>query len=225
MGGTGINAFTSNEIIAYHNSFPGNQIDKWMEVYSHRFVNPVFRMFQSELETVYEEKNMYADDSFGTMFEFFMKNFYKKHPSGQQSVIGSVEHLKNPSLTKMTEYYNTYYVANNMALILSGDFDIKTVEPMIEEKFGNWRTGEIPAFPEIKENPFNGREQIKVRMTPIKAAILGFRTFPKGHEDEVIFDVMSEVASNSAGTGLFDKLRDDNKIMLAALMNNNYKTI
>ena len=58
IGGKGINAYTSFEQTVYHNSFPSNQLDKWLDIYSERFRNPVFRLFQSELETVYEEKNM-----------------------------------------------------------------------------------------------------------------------------------------------------------------------
>ena len=49
MGGSWINAFTSNDAIVYLNKFPGNQMEKWLEIYSHRFINPVFRLFQSLL--------------------------------------------------------------------------------------------------------------------------------------------------------------------------------
>ena len=124
MGGTWINAFTSNDVIAYFNKFPGDQVEKWLEIYSHRFMNPVFRLFQAELETVYEEKNRAMDNVFRNLFVTYLENFFKEHPYGQQTVLGSVDHLKNPSLTKMQEYYDTYYVANNMALLISGDFSI-----------------------------------------------------------------------------------------------------
>ena len=97
MGGKGVNASTGYEYINYYNSFPSNQIEKWLEVYSHRFIQPVFRLFQSELETVYEEKNMYADDALNTFFEKFMEKFYKNSPYGQQTILGSSEHLKTPN--------------------------------------------------------------------------------------------------------------------------------
>ena len=134
IGGTGVNAFTTEDYTAYMNAFPPNQIEKWLEIYSHRFENPVFRLFQSELEAVYEEKNISMDDGFGLLFEELLSNVYKEHPYGQQTILGSVEHLKNPSLEKMYAFYNTYYVANNMALILSGDFNIEEIKPMIEAK-------------------------------------------------------------------------------------------
>lgn len=222
MGGTGTNASTSTEYINYYNSFPSNQIEKWLELYSHRFINPVFRLFQSELETVYEEKNMDLDDPITMMFETYMANFYKNSPHGQQPILGSVEHLKNPSLSKMNEYFDKYYVANNMALILSGDFDAEAVKPMIREKFGKWRSG--PEIEEliVNEEPFRGRELISEKLTPIKVGIIGYRSIPRNHEDELKFEVVSNLLYNYAGTGLLDELVNDNKIMMALPMQDLY---
>ena len=140
MGGTGLNAGTNQDAIFYFNQFPGTQTSKWLEIYSHRFINPVFRLFQSELETVYEEKNRAMDNPFRSFFETFNYHFFKNHPYGQQTVIGSVDHLKNPSLIKMMEYYNRYYIANNMYLILSGDFNPDDIKPVIIEMFGRFKS-------------------------------------------------------------------------------------
>lgn len=140
IGGENVNAFTTEEMTAYFNSFPSNQMERWLDIYAHRFEEPVFRLFQSELETVYEEKNISMDDPFNAVFEKFMKSFYKNHPYGQQTVIGKTEHLKNPSLTAMYDYYNKWYVANNMALVLSGDFNSQEIIPIVKEKFGKWRS-------------------------------------------------------------------------------------
>ncbi len=215
MGGEAINAGTGYERISYYNSFPANQIEKWLEVYSHRFENPVFRLFQSELETVYEEKNLYADNPMDVLFEQVMKEFFKTSPYGQQTILGSTEHLKNPSLTKMAGYFDKYYVANNMALILAGDFDPDMVKPVIEEKFGKWRKGEEPAELNLAEPPFDGREQVTRRLTPIKIGVLGYRSIPKNHPDEIKLQVCNHLLNNNASTGLLDKLREDNDILYA----------
>jgi zinc protease len=225
MGGKNINAGTGEEMISYYNSFPSNQIDKWIDVYSHRFINPVFRLFQSELETVYEEKNMYADDLMQGMFEKFSAQFYKNSPYGQQTIIGTTEHLKNPSLSKMEEYFNTFYVAKNMALILSGDIDPVKIKPLLEEKFGAWRSGEKPKDLVLNEAPFKGKEVMKKRMTPIKVGLRGYRTIPRNHPDEIAFDICANLLSNSSSTGLLDQLRTDNKLLFAGMMNNNYTEI
>jgi len=218
MGATGVNAFTSEDFTAYHNTFPSNQMEKWLEVYSHRFEEPVFRLFQSELETVYEEKNISMDGGFGKLMETFNENMYKKHPYGTQTILGSIEHLKNPSLKKMYEFYNTYYVANNMVLALSGDFDTETIKPMIEEKFGDWRTGEVPEFPEYKEEPINGIVDIEVKLTPVKVGILGYRTPSAKSDDEFLFELATEFLSNAEMTGYLDKISDEGLVLASMVM-------
>jgi predicted Zn-dependent peptidase len=222
MGSKDINAGTSYESIVYYNSFPSNQVEKWLEVYSHRFEHPVFRLFQSELETVYEEKNMYSDNPIRIMFEEFSRHFYRNSPYGQQTILGTTEDLKNPSLSKMDTYFDTYYVAKNMALVLAGDFDPAKVKPIIEEKFGIWRSGDKPADLNLVESPFNGRVQFKGRFTPVKLGALGFQTIPKNHPDEQALQACSNLLTNIAGTGLLDQLRDDNKLTYAWIMNDQH---
>ena len=218
MGGTGLNAGTSYEYIVYYNAFPSNQIEKWLEVYSHRFLNPVFRLFQSELETVYEEKNMYADNFISSFFETFSKSFYKEYPYGQQTILGKAEHLKNPSLSQMQAYFDTYYVGNNMALILTGNFNEDEVKPIIEEKFSRLKQGKTPEPIQLKESPFKGRETVRGRYTPVKVGMLGFRTIAKGHPHETSLKIIEGLLSNSSSTGLLDQLKNDNELMMTGIM-------
>jgi zinc protease len=219
MGGTGMNANTNMDRTVYFNTFPSNQIDKWLELQSHRFTKPVFRLFQSELEVVYEEKNRGNDNFIWPLIEEFNDNFYKVHPYGQQSVIGTTEHLKNPPLHKMIDYYNTYYVANNMALILVGDFNSDEVLPKIEEKFGQWRLGKVPEFPGYNEDEFNGREFVERKLSPVKLGLLGFRGPATNHPDEPALRVANEMLSNYDQTGFIDELVLDNDILAAEVFN------
>lgn len=213
MGSSMVNAFTSDEIVAYFNVFPKNQMEKWLFLYSHRFKNPVFRLFQSELETVFEEKNMYMDDFSTALIETYYKNLYKNHPYGTQTVIGTAEHIKNPSLNNMRKMYETYYVANNMALVLTGNFKTDEVVPLVEKFFGEWKSGEIPKYPVYNEDPFNGVVCVKERMTPIKIGLLGYRTVKANHDDEAVLEVCAAMLSNSSSTGYLDKLGLDGKLM------------
>ncbi len=222
MGSTGINAGTGPDYTVFYNIFPPHEMERWLEVYSHRFISPVFRSFQAELEVVYEEKNMYSDMFFMNVFEEFNKHFYKVHPYGQQPLIGTIEHLKNPSLTKMKEFYDRWYVANNMALILAGDFDIMEVLPMITDKFSNLPSGKLPEKTTWVETPFNGRELVEKKLSPIKIGLLGFRIPENGHPDKRILEVVSQILSNNNTTGLIDKLFIDNKLLQAACQNVHY---
>ncbi len=217
IGGTNVNAYTTVESTVYHNAFPSNQLEKWMAIYSHRFQNPVFRLFQSELETVYEEKNRKMDDMGTPIFEFYLKHFFKKHPYGQQTTIGETAHLKNPSLSTMYKYFETYYVPNNMALVLSGDVDHTEVFALAEKKFGSLKQKEVPTFPLFEEKEFKGKEVIRIRRTPVKAGVIGYRLPKNTDPDMPVLEVISSLLSNSSSSGSIDKIINDNKLLMAGL--------
>ena len=219
IGATNVNAFTSDEVVAYFNVFPKNQIEKWLKIYSHRFQNPVFRLFQSELETVFEEKNMYDDNFITALIENFYANLYKNHPYGQQTTLGKTEHIKNPSLSTMQKIYDKYYVANNMALIISGNFNSDEVIPLIEKYFSNLKSGEIEEYMVYPEKPFMGVERISMRLSPVRIGILGFRTVPKNHEDEIAIQLISELLNNNYSTGYLNRLSIENNLLEAMAMN------
>ena len=216
MGGEGLNAGTAYDQTMYFNSFPANQIGKWMDVYVERFRYPVFRLFQSELETVYEEKNMYGDEPIEAFKDYMFKEIFGEHPYGRP-VIGLTEHLKNPQTSRMREFFNTYYVANNMTLILVGDFDIDEIEPMVAEKFGTWRSGEIPAQPEFTLPEFNGPTIKEVRLTPVKMGVLAWKGVKVSDPDYLPLSIACSLFSNGE-TGIMDKDMLDGNIMMAMLM-------
>lgn len=219
IGGTNLNAFTQEDMTVYHNSFPGEQMEKWLELYSHRFQNPIFRSFQAELEVVYEEKNMSMDSYWTNLFEDLSKNMFRHHPYGTQTTIGTIEHLKNPSLTKIYEYFKTYYVANNMALVLSGNFDAEKALPLIKEKFSKLKSAKVPAFPDYPKTVFNGKESIEVKYTPIKMELIGYTSIPGVHADKAALEVCTSLLSNPSETGRLNKLQRDNKLIYAECYN------
>ena len=216
MGGKSLNAGTAYDQTMYYNIFPSNQLSKWMDVYVERFRNPVFRLFQSELEAVYEEKNMYGDGPINGFQELLFKEAFGEHPYGRP-IIGYTEHLKNPQPSKMREFYNTYYVANNMSLILVGDFNIEEIEPMIAEKFGTWRSGEVPPMPKYELPKFDGPTVKEVRMTPLKMGALIFPGIKSSDPDMIPLSIACSIFFNGE-TGLADKLTLEGKLMAAILM-------
>jgi predicted Zn-dependent peptidase len=119
MGAQGTNAHTSVEETIYEEDVPANAIDKYLAVQAERFRSPVFRLFHTELEAVYEEKNRGLDDDRTKVYETMLSSLFPHHNYGQQTTIGTIEHLKNPSLKAIREFYNTYYVPNNMAIVMA----------------------------------------------------------------------------------------------------------
>ena len=222
IGGTELNAFTANDMTVYHNAFPATQMDKWLELYAHRFQNPVFRSFQSELEVVYEEKNRGMDNPFRSLIEDLHTKVFATHPYGTQSTIGTVEHLKNPSLTKMYKYFNDYYVANNMALVISGNFDAATTYEIIKEKFSKLRSGVVPTFPNYSQSKFEKPEITEVKRTPFKFGIIAYKSFGNTHKDQIPMEICLRLLNNSSETGSLNKLQLDGKLLFANAFNLSY---
>ena len=220
FGGSGLNAATSYDATIYFNTFSPQYMVQWAEINSERLINPVFRLFQSELETVYEEKNMYGDFIGGQVMDTLMARYFGPHPYAYP-IIGSTKNLKNPRLTEMHKFFEDYYVASNMALILSGDFDAQQVMPILEKAFSRIRSGNAPKQEKVMLPPFNGRETMKV-MCPIpfiKAMGLGFRGVSANHEDQVALNIAVNLLNNANGTGYLDKLMVEHKLMGALAIN------
>ncbi len=220
FGGSGLNAATSYDATIYFNTFSPQYMVQWAEINSERLINPVFRLFQSELETVYEEKNMYGDFIGGQVMDTLMARYFGPHPYAYP-IIGSTKNLKNPRLTEMHKFFEDYYVASNMALILSGDFDAQQVMPILEKAFSRIRSGNAPKQEKVMLPPFNGRETMKVKFPIpfIKAMGLDFRGVSANHEDQVALNIAVNLLNNANGTGYLDKLMVEHKLMGALAIN------
>ena len=154
IGADGTNAWTSGDETVYQEDIPSNQIDNWARIQADRFRYGVIRGFHTELETIYEEKNMSLTRDSRKLWEAIDQALFPHHPYGQQTTLGSQEHLKNPSITNVKKYHDTYYVPNNIAVCVSGDFDPKEMVAAIKKYFGDWKPNpELPALQFEPEAP------------------------------------------------------------------------
>ena len=218
FGGSGLNAVTSYDYTFYYNSFNPQYIHQWLELYSERLIHPVFRLFQSELETVYEEKNMYEDSDYTLALQEATKRFFTPHPY-QYPIIGTTEHLKNPQLSEMQKYYEKYYVSENMALILSGDFNAEEVIPLIREKFSRIKAGKAPKTEFTALPAFQGKEtaEIRIPIPIVKMGAIAWRGIPNNSPDYYALKIALQLLSNKHTTGYLDQLSIDNKLMGAGI--------
>lgn len=217
-GGTGLNAGTSYDFTVYYNSFDSRYLEPWLLVGSQRFLSPVFRLFQGELETVYEEKNMGSDGLGDGLIEHAIAAFAGKDNPYAFPVIGSTENLKNPDQAAMKAFYEKYYIAPNMTLLLVGDFDADAVVPQLEASFGRIRGGQMPERLSGREKPLEGvtEAQLKIGIPIIKASALAFNGPLYGDPDEMAFQVGTSLLSSSAGTGYLDSLMTSHKLLATA---------
>jgi len=242
IGARGTNAYTSNEQTVYVNDVPSNQLQKWVEIEAERFRNPVLRLFHTELEAVYEEKNISLDNDGRAAMEALLSALFKNHNYGLQTTIGTVQHLKNPSITKIREFYNRYYVPNNMAIALSGDFDPDKAIRAIDAAFGYMQPKPVEPYTftaEPERKPVAPQriqampENISVAETPVvpitsgdgqtinvvgpdaESLLMGFRMKGAGTREANILKMVDMILSNTTA-GLIDlNLNQQQKVLQA----------
>lgn len=215
IGAQGTNAFTSLEQTVYVNDIPENNLSKWITIEAERFRNPILRLFHTELEAVYEEKNISMDNDGRKVFEAMMTSLFKNHTYGTQTTIGTVAHLKNPSLVKIRNYYNTYYVPNNMAIILSGDINPDATIAAIDNAFGYMQAKPIPAFTFGNEPALVQPEVINVYGPDAENLMIGYRLPGAGTKEAQMVQIVDMILSN-AKAGLIDLNLSKKQAVLSA---------
>ena len=145
------------------------------------------------------------------------KKLFPGHPYGTQSTIGTQEHLKNPSITNIKNYFHRYYVPNNVAICLAGDFDPDKTIAIIDKYFGDWKKSDNLSYPQYAP--------LKKLMAPVDTTVVGleapnvfmaWRTDAAASAQQDTLSVISYLLSNGKA-GLFDlDLNNPMKVMGAS---------
>lgn len=213
IGGVGSNAFTSFEVTAYESEIPSNQLANWLTIEAERFRNPILRLFHTELEAVYEEKNISLDDDGNRANEEFMRALFPHHQYGTQTTIGTIEHLKNPSLKEIRKFYHNWYVPNNMVVILAGDFDPDEAIRQIDKSFSWMQQKPTPAFTVAQESPITSPVVRTVMGKDAENLTIGFR-FPGALTRDAMLMEMVDLLLAYKGAGLIDlNLKKSQKVL------------
>lgn len=203
LGATGTNAHTWFDETVYKNNIPSNELEKWMYIESERFSELTLRLFHTELEAVYEEFNRAQDNDFRLIHYALMKNLFPTSHYGTQTTIGTSEHLKNPSMVAITNYYNEYYVPNNMAVVLVGDFEFEPTIKMVDKYFGFYKKAAEPDHYVAHEPNLKGIKTVNVSSPSAERFQFAYRVGGSKTKDALLVQVMDMILSNRTA-GLID---------------------
>lgn len=204
IGATGTNAYTGFDMTVYTDDIPSNQVENWAKIQAERFQHNVIRGFHTELETVYEEKNMSLTQDGRKVYERMLATLFPHHPYGTQTILGSQEHLKNPSITNIKKYYRTYYVPNNMAICLAGDFDPDEMIRIIDTHFGNMKpNNNLPPLPLTDKEELTKPVSVEVLGLEAANVSLGWRFPGTASPEKDLLDIISLIMNNGQA-GLID---------------------
>ena len=204
IGAEGTNAFTSNDVTCYTEDIPSNEIENWAKIQSDRFQHMEIRGFHTELEAVYEEYNLYLTDDGDKVWSAMGKLLTPTHPYGTQTTIGTQEHLKNPSITNIKNYFKKWYVPNNVAICMAGDFDPDKTIALIDRYFGLWKPGDDvrqPVFPVQK--PLTAPKDTAVIGQQAEEVIVGWLAKKASDAQCDTLEVISSMLTNGKA-GLID---------------------
>ena len=203
LGAEGTNAYTNSDRTVYVNDIPANELDKWLEIEANRFGKIVNRLFHTELEAVYEEKNRSLDNDGWQVYEAMDQLLFSDHKYGQQTVIGTIEHLKNPSITEIKNYFDKYYIPNNIAICLSGDLDYDATIDKINKHFSSWEKKELEPYKVKPSAALTENKDAEVWGPDAASVTMGFKFPGEASEKRVIAKLCDMILSNSTA-GLID---------------------
>ena len=216
IGAQGTNAFTSNDVTCYTEDIPSNEVENWAKIQADRFQHMVIRGFHTELEAVYEEYNIYLTDDGDKIWQALGKKLTPTHPYGTQTTIGTQEHLKNPSITNIKNYFRRWYVPNNVAICMAGDFNPDSVMAVIDKYFGQWKPGadvSQPVFP--RQRPLTAPADTTVIGQQAEQVWLGWLARKASDMQCDTLEVIEDLLSNGRA-GLFDlNLNQQMKVQVA----------
>lgn len=203
IGAEGTNAHTWFEETVYQNMIPANELNKWLTLESERMSELVLRLFHTELEAVFEEFNRGQDSDGRKAYAALLDGLFPTHPYGQQTTIGIGEHLKNPSMVAIHNYFDTYYVPNNMAIVLVGDIDFEETIKNVNDAFGKFERKELvhPTFE--KEAPITSPIVREVFGPTSENIMIGFRSGGVNTKDEKMVTLVDMILANGSA-GLID---------------------
>ena len=216
IGSQGTNAHTWVEETVYEEDIPSNAAEKFLEIQAERFRNPIFRIFHTELEAVYEEKNISLDNDGRKIQEAMFTNLFPTHNYGLQSTIGTVEHLKNPSLVAIRNYYHQYYVPNNMAVIMAGDFNPDQMIKLIDTKFAYMKPKPVSQYKGPAQPDINGPVVKEIFGPSAESLRIVYRVGANNSRESLLASITASILSNGKA-GLLDlNLNKQQKLQGAA---------
>jgi predicted Zn-dependent peptidase len=217
IGSQGSNAGTSNDYTIFMENIPSNQVANWARIEAERFSRPVLRLFHTELETVYEEKNMSLTNDNRKVNEVLMQLLFPNHPYGTQTTLGEAEHLKNPSMKSIREFFSKYYVPNNMAICMSGEIDPDNTIEIIDNTFGKMKPRSVLPLQSGAWKPPDGTVVKEITGLEAENIRIGYGFDIKANEEDSLLLTMTASVLSNGKAGLIDlNLNQPQKVLNAS---------
>jgi predicted Zn-dependent peptidase len=220
------NAYTTEDSTVFWETTPSSQLPVvlWLEADRMRNLDITGTVFNNEREVVEEERRLKFDNPpYGTVVETLYQHAYTVHPY-QHMAIGSMHDLDNARLEDIRDFYDTYYVPNNVTLVVVGDLDPKETESMIRRYFSPLERGARPLANHIPQEPPQTAERV-VKLSldvALPAFVEGYHMPADGTPDAYPLRLASNILSEGESSRIYRRLIYDKQIALEAQSTGNF---
>lgn len=208
LGGS-INAFTSYDNTVYHIVVPTRSFEEGLGLLLDAVKNPAFPETEiaKEKKVVLEEIKMGEDDPHRKLFKELFSMSYEGHPYGRP-IIGFEETVKNISREDIVTYFHEHYTPDNMAIVITGDFDGKIARETITKFVEGYGAGKTKPFTMDRRKP-GKPEQKRIIKRDVRESYVSL-SYPVPsitHQDTVVLDVLAKILGDGDSSLLQDQLK------------------
>jgi zinc protease len=219
IGGSGANGSTSRDRTNYFQTVPKDALEKMIWAEADKlgfFINTVTEpVLAKEKQVVKNEKRQSTDNvPYGHSYYVMDKNLYPEgHPYNWQ-VIGSLEDLQNATLQDVKDFYNRWYVPNNVTLTIAGDFDINQAKEWVNKYFGEIKRGED--IPKMEKQPVTLTTTKKLyyedNFARVPFLMVAWPGVYQYHPDAYALEVLSTYLTKGKKAPLYQVLVEDKQL-------------
>ena len=219
IGGSGANGSTSRDRTNYFQTVPNDALEKMIWAEADKlgyFINTVTEpVLAKEKQVVKNEKRQGVDNRpYGHTMAVIDHNLYPEGHPYQWQVIGSLEDLQNATLQDVKDFYNKWYVPNNVTLTIAGDFDTTQASLWVEKYFGEIEKGQEIA--PLKKQPVTLQETKKLyyedNFARLPELTMAWPAVYSYHPDSYALEVLAEYLSQGQNAPFYQSLVDEKQL-------------
>jgi zinc protease len=144
------NAYTTQDVTVYHETFPRSALELVFDLESDRLARLAFepKVVESERQVVYSERRLRVEDSNPAFLaEQVQATAFIAHPY-RIPTVGWPSDIKAWTLSDLQNFYHTWYAPNNCTLVVVGDVEPEQVFALADKYYGPIARG--PATPAVR---------------------------------------------------------------------------
>lgn len=213
-GGRGLNASTGPDTTQYYIMLPSNRLELWFLIESERFKFPAFREFYSERDVIAEERRMRENMPGADLYEEFQNAAFTLHPY-RHSVVGYMEDIQTCTRPKAIDFFDTFYVPNNLTAAVVGDVTLEEVKRLAEQYFGDIPRGPDPPRPEFLEPRQKGERRVITEFDAQPQLLIGYHMPKTPDKDAYTLEMAGDILSLGDSSRLTRDLVTDRKVAVS----------